>query len=133
FGVVIWQIVKEDGKTIVLPNEPSDLGGAPIEHSFGLGEGVDYERVDQKVFDFDFKSPVKVVVLLHFQARDISAGEVLISVNGTDVGAVPADTLAVNDRSNEALVPPNALVRNGKNKIIFDNSKNPPGHDPWRI
>jgi hypothetical protein len=116
------------------PPEPTALQpSTPIEQSFGYGEGVTYERVDQKVFDFEFKSPVKTVVVLHFQSRDISANEVEISVNGQAVGFAPPDTLAVNERSNEALVPPNVLVRNGNNKIVFDNTKNPPGKETWRI
>jgi len=118
----------------VLAAEPTVLmQNTPIENSFGLGEGVDYERADQKVFDFEYKSPVKMVVVLHFQARDISANEVEISVNSTGVGFVPADTLAVNERSNEALIPPNVILRNKNNKIAFDNTKNPPGKDTWRI
>ncbi len=116
------------------PPEPTALqASAPIEQSFGYGEGVTYERIDQKVFDFEYKSPVKTVVVLHFQAQDISSSEVEISVNGQSVGFVPPDTLAVKERSNEALVPPSVLVRNGNNKIVFDNTHNPPGKDPWRI
>jgi pSer/pThr/pTyr-binding forkhead associated (FHA) protein len=116
------------------PPEPGALQPSqPVEQSFGYGEGVTYERIDQKVFDFEFKSPVKTVVVLHYQAKDISQNEVEISVNGQSVGFVPPDTLAVNERSNEALVPPSALVRNGNNKIVFDNTKNPPGKDTWRI
>ncbi|MBL8955345.1 MAG: FHA domain-containing protein [Myxococcaceae bacterium] len=117
-----------------LKAESNDLvANQPIEGSFGLGEGVDYERADQKVFDFEYKSPVKMVVVLHFQARDISANEVEISVNSTSVGFVPPDTLAVNERSNEALIPASVLLRNKNNKIAFDNTKNPPGNETWRI
>ncbi len=118
----------------VLKAEPTELlSNTPIENSFGYGEGVDYERADQKVFDFEYKSPVKMVVVLHFQARDISANEVEISVNSTGVGFVPPDTLAVNERSNEALIPPSVILRNKNNKIAFDNTKNPPNKDSWRI
>lgn len=133
FALVIWLAFPPE-KTVEVGPEANELvQNTPVEESFGYGEGVTYERIDQKVFDFEYKSPVKMVVVLHFQARDISANEVVISVNGTDVGFVPPDTLAVNERSNEALVPPSALVRNGKNKITFDNTKNPPGKETWRI
>lgn len=133
-GTAGYLAFHDDTEKRVLPDEPMSLvAGQPIEYSFGEGEGVDYPRSDQKVFDFEYKSPVRMVVVLHFQARDISANEVVMSVNGTDIGFVPPDTLAVNERSNEALVPPSALVRNAPNKIAFDNTKNPPGKDTWRI
>jgi hypothetical protein len=133
FGAVIYYAFM-NGPVVVVKPEPTALfPSQPVEESFGYGPDVNYERTDQKVFDFEFKSPVRTVVVLHFQAKDISEKEVEISVNGQAVGFVPADTLAVNERSNEALVPPAALVRNGNNKIIFDNVKNPPGKDNWRI
>ncbi|MBK7860912.1 MAG: FHA domain-containing protein [Archangiaceae bacterium] len=114
--------------------EPVELvPNQPIEASFGYGDDVKFERVDQKVFDFEYKSPVKTVAVLHFQAKDISDKEVGVSVNGTEVGYVPADTMTVNERSNELLVPATALLRNGRNKIIFDNTKNPPAKETWRV
>ena len=132
--VAVAAVFRAGPASVSVAPEPSELvANQPIEASFGLGEGVTYERPDQKVFDFAYKSPVKMVVVLHFQARDISANEVVISVNGTDVGFVPPDTLAVNERSNEALVPPSAMVRNGRNKFTFDNTKNPPNKETWRI
>lgn len=132
-ALAVWLAIPPDTSTPKGTEADYLVAGTPVEDSFGYGEGVTWERIDQKVFDFEFKSPVKMVVVLHFQARDISAQEVVISVNGTDIGFVPPDTLAVNERSNEALVPPNALVRNGRNKIAFDNVKNPPNKETWRI
>ncbi len=116
--------------------EPETLSQKPIEDSFGLGadgDPVKWQRSDQKVFDFAFTAPVRAVVIVHYQARDISVGEVVISVNSADVGQIPPDTLAVNERANEVLVP-SALLKKGEvNKVVFDNTKNPPGNDPWRV
>jgi hypothetical protein len=119
----------------VLPSRDQSelIPNVPIELSFGLGEGVDWEHADQKVFHFELESPVKTVAVLHFQARDISANEVVVSVNGTDVGYVPPDTFAVNERSHEVVVPASTLIRNGRNFVIFDNTRNPPGQETWRI
>lgn len=106
---------------------------APIEQTFGFGDGVDFEHVDSKSFDYELSSPVKVVVVLHYQAKEISDKEVVVQVNGQDVGFVPPDSLTVDERVNEFIVPPSVLNRNALNKIVFDNVKNPPGKETWRI
>jgi len=113
--------------------EPWVLARKAIPDSFGLGEGVTWLRADMKVFSFEFTAPGRAVVLLHFQAKDVSPGEVLITVNGADVGAVPADTAAFAERMHEVILPPSTLKRGQPNQIIFDNTKNPPGEDAWRI
>jgi pSer/pThr/pTyr-binding forkhead associated (FHA) protein len=116
-----------------LAPEPSVLSRAPIEESFGLGPEVTYRRPDMKVFTFDFISPVRALVILHFQAADISAGEVTVSANGVEVATVPPDTLNAADRVIEVVIPATVLKRGEPNQIIFDNIRNPPGADPWRI
>ena len=134
-GAGIWAIIP-DGPTGPVGTEPEQLSQKPIEDSFGLGadgDPVKWKRSDQKVFDFAFTSPVRAVVIVHYQARDISAAEVIISVNGADVGQVPPDTMAVNERANEVLVPSATLKKGEPNKVVFDNTRNPPGNDPWRI
>jgi pSer/pThr/pTyr-binding forkhead associated (FHA) protein len=116
------------------PPEPTVLGTRPIEHSFGLGPGVMYERPDSKSFDFEVKSPVQVMAVIHYQAKDInSREEVSISVNGVELDWVPADTLDVNERSREVLVPAKHIRRNEVNTVTFDNVRNPPENDTWRI
>jgi pSer/pThr/pTyr-binding forkhead associated (FHA) protein len=116
------------------PPEPELLGTAPVEHSFGLGDGVTYERADSKSFDFEVKSPVQVMAVLHYQAKDInSKDEVSISINGVELDWVPADTLDVNERTREVLVPAKHIKRNEINTVTFDNVRNPPEQDPWRI
>lgn len=135
-GIIFWAVTLEDPNDPnkkKLPPEPTELSSTVIEHSFGLGDDVDYPRPDQKEFQFSFSAPADAVVLLHFQAKDISAKEVLISVNGSDVGEVPADNMSVMERWNEILVPAQLVKKGEPNLFIFDNVKNPPEEDPWRI
>ncbi len=136
-GFGVWNYMPE-GPPLPTGPEPDTLSASPIEDSFGLAapggaDPVRWKRADQKVFDFAFNSPVKAVVIVHYQARDISGNEVILSVNGADVGQVPADTMAAAERSHEVLVPSNILKKGEPNKVVFDNVNNPPGNDPWRI
>jgi hypothetical protein len=113
--------------------EPGKLGREPVANSFGLGDGVDFARPDSKTFNFDVSAPGEVAVLLHYQAGDIQDQEVSISVNGVELGFVPADKLGSDLVDNELLVPVKVVKRNDVNTVIFDNVKNPPGQEPWRI
>jgi len=136
-GLIVWAVMPE-GPAGPSGPEPSVLSSNPIEDSFGLAadgdpEQVKWQRADQKVFDFAFTSPVKAVVIVHYQARDISGNEVIVSVNGADVGQIPPDTMAAAERSHEVLVPSAILKKGEPNKVVFDNTLNPPGNDPWRI
>lgn len=136
-GVLVWSFIPHDETGPTGP-EPDVLSKTPIEDSFGVAADADPEpvrwtRSDQKVFDFTFNAPVGAVVIVHYQARDVSGGEVIISVNGADVGQIPADTLAAGERAHEVLVPQNLLKKGEINKVVFDNTKNPPGNEAWRI
>jgi hypothetical protein len=131
-SAVAWGVLGGEEQVARGP-EPVTLGPRPIEASFGLGEGVTWERPDQKVFEWEYTAATRVLGLLHFQARDISEGEVLVTVNGVDVGQVPADTLASQERVLEVRVPSGLLKRGETNRIVFDHTKNPPGEDSWRI
>lgn len=113
--------------------EPMELSNKAIPDVFGLGEGVDFPKADLKNFTWEYTAATRAVVILHFQAQGISQGEVVVTVNGVDVGQVPADTLASRDRSLEIMIPPNLLKKGEINRIVFDNTKNPPGEDEWRI
>jgi len=113
--------------------EPATLGREPVPQSFGLGEGVDFDRPDSKTFKFEVSAPGEVAVLLHYQSGDIQEREVSVSVNGVEVGFIPADRLGSDLVDNEVLVPVKVIQRNEINSVIFDNVKNPPGQDPWRI
>jgi hypothetical protein len=93
-----------------------------------------YERDDSKSFDFEVRSPVQVMVVIHYFAKDInSKDEVSITVNGVELGWLPPDTLDANERALEALVPAHLIKRNEINTVTFDNVRNPPESDPWRI
>ena len=70
---------------------------------------------------------------MHYQAQGISEGEVVVTINGVDVGKVPPDTLASQDKVLEVMIPSQLLKKGEINRIAFDNTKNPPGEDEWRI
>jgi pSer/pThr/pTyr-binding forkhead associated (FHA) protein len=133
-GYSAWQSMAPVVK-VPPPAEPSEIvgGGPTLEASFGTGEGVTYERPDMKVFTFKAVSPTQLVGLLHYQARDVSKEEVAVSVNGYDLGFVAADSIDAEERELELVIPASQVKRNEPNQITFDNVRNPPGHDPWRI
>ena len=112
--------------------EPNVLAREAIPESFGLGPGVDFVREDQKIFEFPLPSPVPAMGIIRLQARDISAGEVVVTCNAREVGQVPPDT-DDKERILELVVPASVLKLGETNQCIFDNTKNPPGRDTWRI
>jgi hypothetical protein len=132
-GLTYWIVLKQNPDLKPKGEEPVALSFQPITDSFGLGPGVTWERSDLKTFTWEYTAATRAVVILHFQAQGISEGEVEITVNGVNVGRVPADTLASRDRSLELMIPPNVLKKGEINRFTFDNTKNPPGEDTWRI
>ncbi len=133
-GGAYWYVINQGtGLGTGGGNEPVVLSNQPIGDSFGLGPGVTWQRADLKTFTWEYTAATRAVVILHFQAQGISQGEVVVTVNGVDVGPVPADTLTSRDRSLELMIPPNQLKKGETNRITFDNTKNPPGEDEWRI
>lgn len=115
--------------------EPAEItGGAPtIEQSFGLGDGVTFERSDMKIFTFTAAAATRIVGVLHYQARDITKDEVAVSINGFDLGFVPPDTLDTATRELELVLPAQQIKRGQQNQLVFDNTRNPPGEDAWRV
>jgi hypothetical protein len=133
-GLLRYRIAVHEGVYVkARPPEPTALTRKPITQSFGCGEDVTYQRCDMKVFDFEFVTATRSVVLLHFQSQNVSEGEVIVSVNGADMGRLPADSLNAADVSHEFVVPSDLLQRGHRNKFIFDNVRNPPASDTWRI
>jgi len=112
--------------------EPMALGRDRITHSFGYGDGVDFRRVDEKAFDFEYASAGRAVALLHYSARSISEREVNIVLNGVIQGQVPPDTLEP-DREYELVFAARDLRKGQKNALAFDNVKNPPGREEWAV
>lgn len=130
-GLGIWAVIP---KKVVRKNEPIDLrpNGEPVPYAFGEGD-VDFPRPDLKTFTFSYASPTSIVGVLHYQARDISKDEVTIELNGTSLGVVPPDTVDVQARQLEVVLPATVLKLNEPNELTFDNVGNPPGDDPWRV
>lgn len=114
--------------------EPSELGAQILPDSFGLGEGVAWQRPDLKQFQFQFASPTRAVAVLHYQARDIThSREVSIQLNGVELGWVPPDSSEAGERELQMLIPVSMLRRNEPNQLVFDNMLNPPAEEPWRV
>lgn len=132
-GAYYYVITQDLTSALNRGNEPSELSNKAIGDSFGLGAGVMWPRADLKTFTWEYTAATRAVVILHFQAQGISQGEVVVTVNGVDVGQVPADTLSSRDRPLEIMIPPNLLKKGEINRITFDNTKNPPGEDEWRV
>ena len=123
-------------KRVAKKYEPTELvpNGETIPDSFGLGDSVTFPRPDMKSFTFPFSAPTAIVGVLHYQAAECSKDEVTIELNGTQVGTVPPDTMEVEKRDLEIVLPSTLLQVNGPaNELVFDNVTNPPANDPWRI
>ena len=133
WGAISYTILKPEASKSV--NEPRRLSKAPLTQTFGLGEGVVFSHRDSKIFDFEFNTALKSVVVLHFQAKDISEGEVMVTVNAKDRHSVPADTFNSDERSLEVIIPSEAVKNNEKNIVSFDNVVNAKASkpSPWRV
>ncbi len=132
-ALLYWVVLGGGGAEDTRGPEPSVLSRQAIEQSFGLGDGVTFERSDMKVFNFEYLSPTRALVIIYYQAQDISQGEVTIIANGREIGVVPPDTLGSADLLLDVVVPPDVLKRGEPNEIIFDNTRNPPGKETWRV
>ena len=117
-----------------LPPEPGQLTSGPlVEASFGEGEGVMYRRPDMKIFSFHAAGATRLVGVLHYQAKDVSKDEVVVSLNGVNLGAVPADTLDTANRELELVLPADHVKKGELNQLVFDNTRNPPGDESWQV
>jgi hypothetical protein len=58
---------------------------------------------------------------------------VSISLNGVEQDWVPADTATSAEREIELILALRLLKRSERNQISFDNVRNPPGQESWRI
>lgn len=131
-GGLIALVVPHDSKP--RPKEPEVLTQEPIDYSFGTGPGVMFEHEDSKTFDFEVTSPVQVMAVLHYGAKDInSKDELSITVNGVEIGWAPPDTMDAAERTLELIIPANLVKRGEINTVTFDNVRNPPESDPWSI
>jgi pSer/pThr/pTyr-binding forkhead associated (FHA) protein len=121
-------------KRVVL-NEPFDLvpNSNVTEGSFGLGDDVTFERPDQKGFTFTYRSPARIVGVLHFMAKDIQPEEVSVEFNGVQLGFLSPDTLQSDTQDIEIILPASSVKNGEVNEFVFDNVKNPPGKEPWKV
>ncbi|WP_240359666.1 FHA domain-containing protein [Pyxidicoccus trucidator] len=132
-GAVGWVFLPHGGVLGSSGPEPMELGLELVPDSFGLGEGVQWERPDQKAFDFQFVTPTRAVALIHYQASGISKEEVALVLNGVNLGWVPPDTTSTAERELESILPVITLKRGEQNSLVFDNVRNPPGNETWRV
>ncbi len=131
-GALVMLFKPEDtGKK--LPPEPTEISGQTLPYSFGAGPDIDYEREDQKTFQFRFNTPTRAVAVLHYQAAQIDTDEVAVLVNGAEQGKLPADLADAGEHELQMVLASRDLRRNALNQLTFDNIKNPPGDGPWRI
>lgn len=129
-GLIYISLPAEKPKLV----EPEVLTLEATPYSFGLGAGVTFEQPDQKTFEFEVKSPVQVMGVVHFQSKDIDhRDEVSVTVNGHELGALTPDPLDADEREYEMLVPAALITRTGVNTLTFDSVDNPPGRNPWRV
>ncbi|HEX5747889.1 MAG TPA: FHA domain-containing protein [Archangium sp.] len=126
-------VFKPDLEGLSRGPEPTSLGLQTVTDSFGLGEGVTWEQPDMKLFDFEFVSPTRAVAVLRYQASGISKDEVTLSVNATPLGSLPPDMVTATERELQQIISPSVLKRNAHNQLVFDNVRNPPGRDSWRV
>ncbi len=120
--------------TVAKGPEPERLSFERITDSFGLGEGVDWQNADLKLFSFEIAAATRAVAVLHYQAKDIGPEEVAVSVDGVDIGFVPGDTLDADSRELEMVLPPAYLQKGTGHRLMFDNVKNPGVRtETWRI
>ncbi len=129
-SLIWWALPAEKPKLV----EPEVLTQEATPYSFGLGPGVTFTHADEKTFEFEVKSPVQVTGVVHFQSKDIGGKEeVSLTVNGTELGWLTPDTLDADEREYEVIIPAAVITRTGINTVTFDNARNPPEKDPWRV
>jgi hypothetical protein len=132
-ALAVWVLWPTQVAKVKLPPEPDLLTRKPIRYSFGVGDDVDYDRPDSKLFKFELNSPVRAVAVLHYQSKDASDGEVMISVNGAGVDVVPPDTLNASEVAHQVVISFKHLKRGETNEVLFDNTLFPPNRSPWRV
>jgi pSer/pThr/pTyr-binding forkhead associated (FHA) protein len=100
---------------------------------FGVGDAVDFVKVDQKAFNFELASATRMVGVLHFHSAKLLQDEVSVTFNGNDMGFAPGDVNDNDNRETDIVLPVGMMKPQATNVIVFDNVKNPPAKDPWEI
>ncbi|MFN7131826.1 MAG: FHA domain-containing protein [Myxococcales bacterium] len=105
------------------------------ENVYGYGEhlGVNVQTMNETQFEFEFSDSFPVVIYLRFQSTGIERkDEVDITLNTVHIGTVN-QSLGDEQREQRIKLPKKYLKPGEKNHIVFDNSLNPPGSEPWAI
>lgn len=127
---LLWQ---RDSAIVVF-----DQSDTPIPYSeedsffnavFGLGK-YDETHKRQAIIAFEYLGGR---VTVQYGAWGIDkVGEVVIRANGKRVGKVPL-TLDRWRYGLKLVLPRDKLVKGKTNRLVFDNTRNPPNEDPWQI
>jgi hypothetical protein len=136
FGLSVTKWVLGDGSTaarIAPPTAGEDLSQVPITLPatgvYGLTKQRDRRHPDKVIFDFE--SDTTRVVLLYTPGGIDDAAEVEIRLNGEVLGHA---AVAEKWGSIQELPLPRRLLSKGqKNRIEFDNLRNPPGQETWAV
>lgn len=117
----------------VTEGTPADLSAQPIAlpapDAYGLLR-TDKAHPDKAIFTFTAESKR---AKLYFTPGGIDAdGEVEIRLNETHIGNVP---LAIDGWGTEQMIALKAdlLIRDKENRLVFDNTRNPPGQEMWGV
>jgi pSer/pThr/pTyr-binding forkhead associated (FHA) protein len=62
-----------------------------------------------------------------------NGNEVSVNLNGQDLSMVPPDDIDPESREIEIVLPATNIKAREDNLIVFDNTRNPPGDEEWRI
>lgn len=130
FGLL--SVVCSGGETFV----SSDQSSVPVQYSdassflysaFGYGPHDDVHP-DKAIIMFQWE---KGRMTLRYSAWDVDqTGEVVILVNGNQVGDVPT----TQEFRHEVLFEiPHEALQPGENELIFDNTLSPPDEEPWEV
>ena len=137
-GVVVKLALPDGGPLLDRPDVGKiafSLGESQEGKVFGFGDHLEVTELTQNEvrFEFEHSDTIPIVYYIGFESRGIERqDEVDISLNGVSMGSV---TPGLGDYAKEQRIKlPRKHLKTGiPNEIIFDNTFNPPGAEPWAI
>ena len=127
-GEAIYEM-SDESKTIF------SLGESQEEKVFGFGDhlGITVLTINELHFEFEHSDTIPIVYYISFESQGIERqDEVDITLNGVLIGKV-APGLGDYSKEQRIKMPRKHLKSGIPNEIVFDNSFNPPGNEPWAI
>ncbi|MGI5865292.1 MAG: FHA domain-containing protein [Myxococcales bacterium] len=121
--------VSDVSKTVFPLAEPQE------EKVFGFGDhlGVTVPTRNELHFEFEHSDTIPIVYYISFESQGVERqDEVDITLNGVLIGKV-APGLGDYSKEQRIKLPRKHLKSGIPNEIVFDNSFNPPGNEPWAI